>query len=101
MTAPSTTDPELGSLHTWLEADIATRREVVESLPGRIRNLDVSLQAWVVVAPQPQSAGGPLAGIPFGVKDIIETEGLPTEFGSALYKGRRGNGDAAIVRELR
>jgi Asp-tRNA(Asn)/Glu-tRNA(Gln) amidotransferase A subunit family amidase len=101
MTAPSTTGPELESLSAWLDADTAARRQQLDSLPARIRSLDASLQAWVVVAPQPQSAGGALAGIPFGVKDIIETESLPTEFGSALYQGRRGNADAAIVRELR
>ena len=101
MTAPSSTSPELESLHAWLEADVTARRRALESLPERIRNLDVPIGAWVVVAPQPQSNDGPLAGIPFGVKDIIETENLPTEFGSALYKGRRGNADAAIVRQLR
>ena len=44
---------------------------------------------------------GALSGIPFGVKDIIETKGLATEYGSAIYKGRLGTEDAAIVRQLR
>src|SRR2546426_12567585 len=44
---------------------------------------------------------GPLAEIPFGVKDIVETKGMATEYGSPLYKGRVGTGDAAIIRELR
>src|SRR5438309_4512862 len=49
-----------------------------------------------------QAAGeGPLAEIPFGVKDIVETKGMATEYGSPLYKGRVGNEDAAIIRELR
>src|SRR5262249_36779951 len=39
--------------------------------------------------------------IPFGVKDVIETEGLATEYGSPIYKGRIGAADAAIVRDLR
>src|SRR5207248_6579326 len=38
---------------------------------------------------------------PFGAKDIIETKGLATEYGSPIYKGRIGTEDAAIVRELR
>ena len=101
MTAPSTTGPELESLRAWLAADVGARRQALECLPARIRSLDARLQAWVVVAPQPQSDDGPLAAIPFGVKDIIETESLPTEFGSPLCKGRRGNADAAIVRRLR
>ena len=41
---------------------------------------------------------GILSGIPFGVKDIIETRGLSTEYGSPIYKGRIGTEDAAIVR---
>ena len=44
---------------------------------------------------------GPLAEIPFGVKDIIETKGLSTEYGSPIYKGRLGTADAAIVEKLR
>jgi Asp-tRNA(Asn)/Glu-tRNA(Gln) amidotransferase A subunit family amidase len=35
------------------------------------------------------------------VKDIIETRGLATEYGSPIYKGRIGTADAAIVRDLR
>jgi Asp-tRNA(Asn)/Glu-tRNA(Gln) amidotransferase A subunit family amidase len=39
--------------------------------------------------------------IPFAAKDIIETRGLTTEYGSEIYKGRIGTEDAAIVRDLR
>jgi len=35
------------------------------------------------------------------VKDIIETRGLATEYGSPIYKGRIGTVDAAIVADLR
>jgi Asp-tRNA(Asn)/Glu-tRNA(Gln) amidotransferase A subunit family amidase len=42
-----------------------------------------------------------LSGIPFGAKDIMETRGLSTEYGSDIYKGRIGTEDAAIVRDLR
>jgi aspartyl-tRNA(Asn)/glutamyl-tRNA(Gln) amidotransferase subunit A len=31
---------------------------------------------------------GPLAGVPFGVKDLEDCAGLPTSHGSLLYKGR-------------
>src|SRR5262249_40285162 len=36
-----------------------------------------------------------------GIKDIMETLDRATEYGSAVYKGRRGSSDAAIVRDLR
>ena len=31
---------------------------------------------------------GPLAGVPFGVKDLEDCEGMPTSHGSLLYTGR-------------
>lgn len=31
---------------------------------------------------------GPLAGVPFGVKDLEDCAGMPTSYGSLLYKGR-------------
>lgn len=44
---------------------------------------------------------GPLHGIPVAIKDIIDTDDYPTEFGSPLYAGRRAGNDAAIVSKLR
>jgi Asp-tRNA(Asn)/Glu-tRNA(Gln) amidotransferase A subunit family amidase len=35
------------------------------------------------------------------LKDIVETKGLATEYGSPIYKGRIGTTDASIVREMR
>lgn len=44
---------------------------------------------------------GPLAGVPIGVKDIFDTADLPTECGSAVYRGRRPERDAWLVAKLR
>jgi Asp-tRNA(Asn)/Glu-tRNA(Gln) amidotransferase A subunit family amidase len=44
---------------------------------------------------------GPLAGLPIGIKDIIDTADMPTENGSAIFKGRRPTVDAACVTALR
>jgi Asp-tRNA(Asn)/Glu-tRNA(Gln) amidotransferase A subunit family amidase len=43
----------------------------------------------------------PIDGMPIGVKDIIETIDMPTENGSPLFAGFRGNRDAASVAALR
>jgi Asp-tRNA(Asn)/Glu-tRNA(Gln) amidotransferase A subunit family amidase len=59
------------------------------------------IHAWVEVNPQEPLGDGPLDGIPFGVKDIFETTGLATEYGSTLYLGRKGTFDAEIVTTLR
>ena len=40
---------------------------------------------------------GPLHGIPFAAKDIMDTADLPTEYGSPIYKGNRPASDAACV----
>ncbi|WP_029030643.1 amidase [Salinarimonas rosea] len=40
---------------------------------------------------------GPLAGIPLGVKDIIDVAGMPTAMGSPLYEGNVPRADAAVV----
>jgi Asp-tRNA(Asn)/Glu-tRNA(Gln) amidotransferase A subunit family amidase len=44
---------------------------------------------------------GPLHGIPVGVKDIIDTADLPTEYGSPIYAGHRPGRDAEVVTRLR
>jgi Asp-tRNA(Asn)/Glu-tRNA(Gln) amidotransferase A subunit family amidase len=49
-------------------------------------------------------AGAPLSaidGMPMGIKDIMETADMPTEQGSPLFIGWRGNRDAAAVAALR
>lgn len=49
-------------------------------------------------------AGAPLSpidGMPIGIKDLIETRDMPTEMGSAFYKGNRPGRDSALVQALR
>ena len=44
---------------------------------------------------------GPLHGLPVAVKDIIDTADFPTEHGGEIFRGRRPDRDATIVRRLR
>ena len=46
-------------------------------------------------------ASGALHGVPVGIKDIIDTAGMPTENGTPLDAGRRPTRDAEVVRRLR
>ncbi len=89
------------TLTEWLQADRDTRKRGLELCLQRIRELEPSIHAWVQVQPERSTADGPLSEIPFGAKDIIETQGMATEYGSPLYKGRLGSADAAIIREMR
>jgi Asp-tRNA(Asn)/Glu-tRNA(Gln) amidotransferase A subunit family amidase len=93
--------PRMETFTEWLQADRETRKRGLELCLKRIRELEPSIHAWVQVQPERPTADGPLSEIPFGAKDIIETQGMATEYGSPLYKGRLGSADAAIIREMR
>jgi len=47
------------------------------------------------------SRRGPLHGVPFAVKDNIDTEELPTGYGSPIYDGHRPDIDAICVAQLK
>src|ERR1035438_8765003 len=93
--------PRLETFTQWLNATASARERALSGCLDRIRTMDPSIHAWVQVEPEKPTGTGKLSGIPFGVKDIIETRGLSTAYGSPVYKGRIGTDDAAIVRELR
>lgn len=42
-------------------------------------------------------AGGPLGGISFGVKDVLDTADAPSQYGSPAWAGHRPRSDAACV----
>src|SRR5205823_4018055 len=94
-----TSRPE--TLTQWIGASRKARADALQPCLDFIRASDPSIRAWVQVQPERPTGSGKLSGIPFGAKDIIETRGLATEYGSPIYKGRVGSVDAAIVQELR
>jgi Asp-tRNA(Asn)/Glu-tRNA(Gln) amidotransferase A subunit family amidase len=77
----------------------------------RIDARDAEVQAWAHVdrdhvlaqarACDRSARRGPLHGIPFGVKDVIDTHDLPTQYGTPIYAGHRPRADAAAVALLR
>jgi Asp-tRNA(Asn)/Glu-tRNA(Gln) amidotransferase A subunit family amidase len=93
--------PRLVTLTEWMNAPREVRAQGLQVALEFIRATDPAIHAWVQVLPQTPTGDGPLAGIPYGAKDIMETRGLSTEYGSPIYKGRIGTADAAIVRDLR
>ena len=68
----------------------------VLDLEGARRAADASTRRWA--AGQPLSS---IDGMPVGIKDIIDTDDLPTEQGSALYKDHRPLFSAASATALR
>lgn len=86
-------------------------RRATESLLARIRVREPDVQAWAALdearalalaeACAHAAPDAPLAGVPFGVKDIIDTADLPTRCGSRAYADRRPDRDAGIVERIR
>jgi Asp-tRNA(Asn)/Glu-tRNA(Gln) amidotransferase A subunit family amidase len=66
------------------------------NLAGARAAADRSTNRWRAGRPL-----SPIDGMPIGVKDIIETIDMPTENGSPLFAGFRGNRDGASVAALR
>lgn len=44
---------------------------------------------------------GPLHGIPYGVKDLLDTAGIPTTYGAEPFRNRVPSTDSAVVARLR
>jgi Asp-tRNA(Asn)/Glu-tRNA(Gln) amidotransferase A subunit family amidase len=89
-----------------LESGEKTAQDLLVLCLRRIATGEPDVRAWVAVAVQPgmDESGegpGPLRGIPFGAKDILETRGLCTQYGSPLYEGRKGDSDAHAIGTLR
>jgi Asp-tRNA(Asn)/Glu-tRNA(Gln) amidotransferase A subunit family amidase len=57
---------------------------------------DASAARWRAGAPL-----SPIDGMPIGIKDLYETRDMPTEMGSALFKGNHPRRDSAPVQALR
>ena len=90
-------------------------REVVESLAARIEWLNPSLGAFTTLcleraldeaaaAERLYARGesvGPLAGVPFAAKDLFDSEGVRTTYGSRMFASHVPERDAAAVATLR
>jgi Asp-tRNA(Asn)/Glu-tRNA(Gln) amidotransferase A subunit family amidase len=69
---------------------------VTSDVPAARKAADAATERWR--AGNPRSA---IDGMPVGIKDIIETYDMPTQMGSPLFAGWRGERDAASVYALR
>ncbi|MCH7833149.1 MAG: amidase [Proteobacteria bacterium] len=88
-----------------------TSEELVQACLDRIEQADGEIEAWAHLKPdyaldqarrlddQRQAGGpvGPLHGIPVGIKDIFDTDCLPTENGTVLNSGRQPMEDCRVV----
>jgi Asp-tRNA(Asn)/Glu-tRNA(Gln) amidotransferase A subunit family amidase len=77
--------------------------DAVAAARRRIAEVDGRVHAWVTLLPDPgPTSSGPLAGVPVGVKDIVDVAGVPTRCGSPVRADAPpADHDAALVRMLR
>ena len=99
----------------WLTTGQITSRELTDLYLERIERYGDRLECFVTVtadlarqqadqADRERATGqvrGPLHGIPYGVKDLLDTADLPTTWGAQPYKDRVATSDGAVVRRLR
>ena len=88
--------------------------ELTSSCLERIAHRDATVKAWIYVDPDMamrkareldkvlihEGSRGPLHGLPFGVKDMIDTADMPTTNNSPIYDGFRPGQNAKIVRNI-
>ncbi|GEO87110.1 MULTISPECIES: amidase [Alphaproteobacteria] len=94
-----------------IRARALTVRAVTEAHLRHIDETDGPVMAWQHLdadqalasadAMDRQGATGLLAGVPIGVKDVIDTADMPTGYGTSIYDGFQPPWDAAAVQNAK
>lgn len=95
---PQAPSSVLGILQAIADGKSDPDREIAAAF-DRIKSQEREIKAFAHLADEAAAkpATGPLAGIAFAVKDIFDTRDMPTEHGSAIYRGHRPMTDSAVV----
>jgi Asp-tRNA(Asn)/Glu-tRNA(Gln) amidotransferase A subunit family amidase len=102
------------ALSRWIERKQLTSERLTTIYLHRIEQFDPKLRCVITLtkdvaltqakrADAEIAAGryrGPLHGIPYGVKDLLDTAGIATTYGAEPYRNRVPAADAAVVRRL-
>jgi Asp-tRNA(Asn)/Glu-tRNA(Gln) amidotransferase A subunit family amidase len=101
-------------LSRWIESRQITSERLTEIYLSRIQRFDPKLHCVITLtrehalaqarqADKEIAAGkyrGPLHGIPWGAKDLLDTAGIATTWGAEPYRNRVPMKDAAVVERL-
>jgi Asp-tRNA(Asn)/Glu-tRNA(Gln) amidotransferase A subunit family amidase len=101
-------------LSRWVESRKISSQRLTEIYLQRIAEYDPKLRCVITLtgalalrqakqADAEIAAGkyrGPLHGIPWGGKDLLDTAGIPTTYGAEPYRNRVPKEDAAVVKRL-
>jgi Asp-tRNA(Asn)/Glu-tRNA(Gln) amidotransferase A subunit family amidase len=99
----------------WMTTGQISSRELTDIYLERIERYGPLLECFITVtadlareqadqADRERATGqvrGPLHGIPYGVKDLLDTASIRTTWGAEPYKERIAESDGAVVRRLR
>src|SRR5499426_386900 len=101
-------------LSRWIESRRLTSERLTNIYLRRIERLDPKIRSIITLtkdhalarakaADAEIAAGkyrGPLHGIPYGVKDLLDTKDIPTTYGAEPFRNRVPSADSAVVRRL-
>jgi Asp-tRNA(Asn)/Glu-tRNA(Gln) amidotransferase A subunit family amidase len=101
-------------LSRWIESRKLTSERLTNIYLSRIDRLDPKIRSVITLtrdhalarakmADAEIAAGkyrGPLHGIPYGVKDLLDTKGILTTYGAEPFRNRVPQADSAVVRRL-
>jgi Asp-tRNA(Asn)/Glu-tRNA(Gln) amidotransferase A subunit family amidase len=101
-------------LSRWIEARALSAARLTEIYLARIAQHDARLHSIITLtrdlaldqarqADREIASGryrGPLHGIPWGGKDLLDTAGIPTTYGAEPFRDRVPTADAAVVHRL-
>ena len=104
----------VAQLSRWIEQRQLLSERLTHIYLDRLRRLDSRLRCVITLtadlahtqakrADAEIAAGryrGPLHGIPWGAKDLLDTAGIPTTYGAEPFKDRVPAADAFVVRRL-
>lgn len=101
-------------LSRWIEKRQLTSERLTNIYLARLERFDPKLRCVITLtrdhalaqarkADQEIAAGkyrGPLHGIPWGGKDLLDTAGIPTTYGAEPFRNRIPTADSAVVKRL-
>jgi Asp-tRNA(Asn)/Glu-tRNA(Gln) amidotransferase A subunit family amidase len=101
-------------LSRWIESRRLTSERLTNIYLSRIERLDPKIRSIITLtkdhalarakaADAEIAAGkyrGPLHGIPYGVKDLLDTKDIPTTYGAEPFRNRVPSADSVVVRRL-
>jgi Asp-tRNA(Asn)/Glu-tRNA(Gln) amidotransferase A subunit family amidase len=102
------------ALSRWIEKKALTSERLTSIYLSRIERFDGKLRSVITLTrdlamKQAQQADaeiasgryrGPLHGIPYGVKDLLDTTGIPTTYGAEPFRNRIPAADSTVVARL-